>query len=226
MNMSRPVPRLPDPAVPDARGRIRRPMSILHLLQWAFADECASVDFEDPGTLAQGYRGIGTEYLLIQRCIIGCQIDGGGRSDPDPDADLVASALAMLPEGCGGRRMAVWIAEMSRARTVPDTYAGVTPSCQPVAWRENQHGPRAVTESLGITTDVSGRKPKRFDMRVCPVRFVPAPDQIASARRAYLQWWLALLDMRTTFQIHNNLSRWTVTDAMPPKSPWKKRLAE
>ena len=101
--------------VPDRVGRVRREISIQRLLEWAFADECASIDFEDPGTLAHGYGQVGNAYLMAQRGALGCRVDGGGRSWPDHDADIVASALAVLPEGCGGRRMAVAMAEWARA---------------------------------------------------------------------------------------------------------------
>lgn len=214
------------PVKPDANGRARRPISIQNLLEWAFADECASIDFEDAGTLAQGYRNVGTEWVLMQRCLVGCSIDGGGHSDPDPDADLVAAAVACLPEGCGGRRMAVQVAELARARRVPEGYVGVVQGCEPVGWHVNPHGRRAVTEHLGYFDDRSGRKPRRHDVRVCPVVYRPAADQIAMARRNYLQWWSALLELRITFQYQNDMSRWLVSGDMPPRSPWKKALAE
>ncbi len=214
------------PVVSDAQGRVRREISIQRLLEWAFADECASIDFEDEGTLAQGYRNVGTEWVLMQRCLIGCTIDGGGRSAPDHDADLVAAAVACLPEGCGGRRMAVHLAELARARRMPEAYVGVEQRCEPVGWHVNPHGRRAVTEHLGYLDDRSGRKPRRHDVRVCPVVYRPAADQIAAARRNYLLWWSALLDLRITFQIQNDMSRWSVSDVMPPRRPWKKVLAE
>lgn len=210
----------------DVHGRVRQNISIQRLLEWAFADECASIDFEDEGTLAQGYGQVGNAYRMAQRGLLGCKIDGGGRSYPDHDADIVASAVAVLPEGCGGRRMAVQLAELARARSVPEAYVGAVTRCEPVGWRENQHGRRAVTETLGQVADCSGRKVKRHDIRVCPVMFRPAADQIAAARRNYLQWWSALLELRVCLQIHNDMSRWNVTHELPARTPWKKVLAE
>ena len=58
-------------AVRDANGRVRRQISIHSLLEWAFADECASIDFEDEGTLAMGYGAIGNAYLMAQRGALG-----------------------------------------------------------------------------------------------------------------------------------------------------------
>lgn len=210
----------------EAMGRVRKSISILRLLEWAFADECASIDFEDEGTLAQGFGHVGNAYRMAQRGLLGCRIDGGGRSYPDHDADIVASAVAVLPEGCGGRRMAVQIAEGARARAVPETYAGAVMRCEPVGWHVNPHGRRAVTESLGFMTDTSGRKSRQHDIRVCPVVFRPAACQIAAARRNYLLWWAALLELRFCLQTHNDMSRWNVTHEMPSRTPWKKGLVE
>ena len=210
----------------DGQGRVRRQISIQSLLEWAFADECASIDFEDEGTLAMGYGAIGNAYLMAQRGALGCRIDGGGRSLPDPDADLVAAAVAVLPEGCGGRRMAVQIAELARARAMPDAFVGVHPRCEPKDWRINQIGKRAQTESLGIEIDSSGRKPRRHNVLICPVVYRPDGGQVAAARRNYLQWWSALSELRITFEIHTNMSRWAVDDRMPAMTPWKKVLAE
>ena len=212
-------------AVRDATGRVRRQISIQSLLEWAFADECASIDFEDEGTLAMGYGAIGNAYLMAQRGALGCRIDGGGRSLPDPDADLVAAAVAVLPEGCGGRRMAVQLAELARARAMPDAFVGVQPRCEPKGWRINQHGNTALTDSLGIEVDSSGLRPRRHDVRICPVVYRPDGSQVAAARRNYLQWWSALSELRITFEIHTNLSRWVVDDCMPPMTPWEKVVA-
>ena len=208
-----------------AMGRVRREISIQRLLEWAFADECAQVDFEDAGTLAQGYGAVGNAYRMAQRGVLGCRIDGGGASYPDPDADLVASAVATLPQGCGGRRMAVWIAELSRARMVPDAFVGVEPRCEPKGWHVNRFARRAITESLGVEMDTSGLRPRRHDVRICPVVYRPDGSQVAAARRNYLLWWSALSELRMTFQINANLSRWIVADGMPPMTPWKKVLA-
>jgi hypothetical protein len=220
--------------VPDEVGRVRQEISIQRLLEWAFADECASVDFEDEGTLAVGYGHIGNAHRMAQRGALGCRIDGGGRSDPHPDADLVAAAVAVLPEGCGGRSMAVLIAELARHRRVPDLLEGVVldlgdvdpcklsgvVGCWPAAFTQNQHGRKAAEVSLGIDIDVSGRKVKRADVRSCPVRYSVLHPGIARARRNYLQWRLALLELRQTFVCFNNLSRWKLTPMLPPRTPW------
>ena len=223
----------------DAQGRVRQKVSIQRLLEWAFADECAQVDFEDAGTLAAGYGHMGNAGRMADYGALGCRIKGGGRSWPDADADLVASAVACLPEGCGGRRMAVQIAELARTRRTPSLFEGQVVTlrdvpcstvavlgCGPMAMTQNQHGVRAATEVVGREIDASGRKVKRFDVLVCPVVYdVPAPA-IHRARRNYLQWRLALFELRMSFQTHNNMSRWVVTNQMPDPTPWQKVVDE
>lgn len=220
--------------VPDEVGRVRQEISIQRLLEWAFADECASVDFEDEGTLAVGYGHIGNAQRMAQRGALGCRIDGGGRSSPDADADLVAAALAVLPEGCGGRSMAVQIAELARTRRVPSLnegreiklkdvperlWSGVT-GCEPAKLFTNKHGLQAGTSLIDRGVDTSGLRARRYDVRVCPVAYMVKSPDIARARRNYLQWRLALTELRQTFVIYNNLSRWAVTAVMPPMRPW------
>jgi hypothetical protein len=220
---------------PDTSGRVRQEISIQRLLEWAFADEYASVDFEDEGTLAQGYGHIGNAHRMLQRGELGCRIDGGGRSDPHPDADLVAAAVAVLPEGCGGRSMAVQIAELARQRRVPDLVEGVIMRLGDVdpcklsgvvglhaaSVNRNPNYPMADTISLGYEFDTSGLRPKRWDVRVCPVRYSVLHPGIARARRNYLQWYSALMDLRQTFVSYNNLSCWSPTSKMPPMRPWQ-----
>lgn len=211
-------------AMRDTMGRVRKEISIQRLLEWAFADECAQVDFESEGTLAAGYGYIGNAYRMMQRGELGCRIDGGGRSWPDADADIVAGAVAALPEGCGGRGMAVQIAELARARRVPDAMVDAVARCVPLGWRQNQHGPRAATQVIGHGVDCSGRKVKRYEVLVCPVGYTHTAADIARARRNYLQWRLALMELRQTFVIHNNLSRWMLSAAMPSRTPWQKSV--
>lgn len=207
-------------AMRDTMGRVRQEISIQRLLEWAFADECAQVDFESEGTLAAGYGYIGNAYRMMQRGELGCRIDGGGRSWPDADADIVAGAVAALPEGCGGRGMAVQIAELARARRVPDAMVGALARCVPRATRQNMHGTWSQTEVVGRGVDCSGRKVKRYEVLVCPVTYTHTAADIARARRNYLQWRLALMELRQTFVIHNDMSRWVLSDMLPSRAPW------
>ncbi|GGF43793.1 hypothetical protein GCM10011319_02000 [Mameliella alba] len=204
-------------SVRPGRGS-KREVSIWHLLVWAFRDEKVSLDFDELASVSGERPGIGTEWLLMQRKDLGCQIDGGGRSEPHPDADLVASAVAALPEGCGGRRMGIWIAELARADRWP-VPPEVDPVCEPVTWRRCKHGMRARRELLvpGLGGDMG---------YWCPVRFTGDARATAAQRRSWLAWWGALLELQTTFRTRRDLTGFVVDERMPPQQPWRKGLTE
>ena len=72
--------------------------------------------------------GFGLEYVLIQRARLGCKVDGGGRSSQSythQDAEVVAATLAGMPDSLGGKRMAIYVAELARAGMTPDWLPGV-----------------------------------------------------------------------------------------------------
>lgn len=199
--------------------RVRRSVSIVGLLDWAFRIEAAQLVFNEIED-AQSV-GFGMEYVMIERARLGCRVDGGGSSPCHPDADLVADALAQLPEGCGGRRMAVTIAEHARRGTSPDWGRAVVASCEPVEWQRCKHGVYA----RRVFWEGSGRwSPTwlgRNDGYACPVTFSGTAAEVAARRRSYTQWRLALLELRQTFAAYDNLSAWQVTDDMPPRAPWQ-----
>lgn len=213
--------------VRPSRGE-RRDVSIWDALVWAFAVEKACLDFDEIGTVAGVRPGVGMEWILMERQRLGCSVDGGGHSDCHPDADLLASAVASLPEGCGGRRMAAWIADLARAARWPDPRLHPRPTCEPVAWMRNRHGDFARREEwrgTGMWPPSMLRKSSQFsDGYVCPVSYTDTAREIAAARRAWIQWRLALLDLRATFQIRRDLTAWTITDALPPVAPWKRNV--
>lgn len=205
----------------DVHGRVRRPVSVLGLIEWAFQKEFATLDFDD---LGDGWSrpSVGTEYLLMKRQIIGCQIDGGGRSDPHPDADVVASALAALPDAFGGRRVALWVADLARAGTVPSWGQGLSPLCTAAEWRVTKHGRFAKTRRIGVHRYESRGRAREVEIRVCPVVYMHTAPEIARARRTYLQWWQALNEIRQNLVIYDNLTAWDVTQEMPAMRPWQK----
>lgn len=209
------------------RGGLRRRIAILDLLHWAFARECARLELGDDDLDAMGYGYASSTAAIIRHEQLGCRIDGGGSSPCHPDADVVAAAVAALPEGCGGYRMAVWVADLARTGQVPDSMADARVRCEPIDWQCNRHGWRAKSELIGHVT-VAGRGDRfyRSEVRVCPVTYSPTAQQIASARRAYLGWWGALLELRETFRLYGGLTAWEVTEAMPPRTPWKKCLTK
>ncbi|PYG29979.1 hypothetical protein [Pelagimonas varians] len=216
--------------VQPATGTTKKPIAVWDLLQWAFRSECAQLDFDEIGSEAGGRVGIGIEYVLMQQSILGCRPDGGGSSAPHHDADIVASALSALPDHVGGRSMAISIAELARAGQVPDWMPDARPKIVPIEVQTNQHGWRSKTvDSAEFGSEGWPRQPRRNRkgvvvhdvVKCCPVEIRPTPDQIGRAHRGYLAWWGALLDLRQVLHQSAMLSRFTVTDAMPPLQPWK-----
>ena len=211
-------------SIQPARGTApATPVSIRELLEWAFGRELARLDFDEFGTVRGDRRvGVGTEYLLMQRQLLGCQIDGGGRSEPHPDADTVASALAALPESHGGRATALWIAELARAGMAPEWRYEERIICEPVRWQTQMRKGRfwATTERSGEAVYLDRGRLRRCELRVCPVRIRNTAELAARARRDYLRWWGALIELRQTFQVYGGLTSFSVTEEMPPMQPW------
>lgn len=202
-------------------GGARVEIGVWPFLQWAFQRECARLEFGGASESAEA-AGFGLEYVMIQRARLGCRVDGGGTSDPHPDADIAASALAVLPESVGGRGMAITLAECARVGALPDCMIGARPRLVPASWRKCKHGERAKVEPVGVDRWVHrGRLVERVRM-ACPVVWAPSASEIARARRHYLGCWGALLHLRAVLQGSPDLSAFTVSDAMPVMKPWKK----
>ena len=199
----------------------QRTMSIERALNWAFGRECVQMDFDEMGETAHGNRrGMDGIAVMIERGQVGCSIDGGGRSAPAWDAEIIASAVASLPVGFGGRSMAAQIASLSRAGVRPDWMPDASPRCVPVGWRTTKHGHFAQTEVVGeVVTVHRGRKIRR-EIVACPVRYTPTAQQIASARRHYLDWWGALLWIGAELRTLHILDQIEITQDMPPMTPW------
>jgi hypothetical protein len=204
------------------RGASAREISILGLIEWAFQRECASLDLDELASTAGERPSVSPLWMLMQRHNLGCTVDGGGKSDPHPDADIVASALAALPDARGGRRMGIWIAELARAGLHPDWMKGAVTRCVPVEVQQHKHGTFAKSEACGSVKVTSRGRVREVELRWCPVTYTPTADRIAAARRAYLSWWDALHDLRFQFQTYGGLTSWRVTDDMPPRKPWVK----
>ena len=96
--------------------------------------------------------GFGLEYVLLQRAALGCKVDGGQHkmgSYTHPDAEVIAAAVAGMPDSLGGIRMAISVAEMARAGITPNWMPGAVPRCVPVDMKRNRHGDRAVSVVVG-----------------------------------------------------------------------------
>jgi len=187
---------------------------------WAFQRELASLDFDELASEV-GARSFGMEYVMMRQAALGCRVDGGGRSDPHSDADVIASALGVLSEGVGGRGAALLIAETARVGTPPDFVPDPRPRCEPVEWKASKHGRFAAREFW----TGPGRWPATWLGRdhgyACAVFFADVPAQVAARRRAYLGWWGALSELRDRLRIGQPLSCFEVTLDMPPLQPWK-----
>ncbi|WP_149866425.1 hypothetical protein [Tropicimonas marinistellae] len=214
---------------PVRPGRQREPIAVQELLEWAFAVECASLDFDE---FAPG-RCVGIEAVLMEQARLGAKIDGGGWSPRATDAEIVAAVVCGMPVQRGGRRMAVMIAELARARQVPDWMPGAVPRLAPAEWkRASRHGgPMARTDVAGHwdeekwlrnpknpTTRI--RRVKRHEIRFCPCRWTPSNERISAARRFYLDWWGALLHLQDALR-SVGLDGFKVTSVMPPMTPWR-----
>ncbi|WP_138423706.1 hypothetical protein [Maritimibacter alexandrii] len=208
------------------RGEVARPVrgkvidvGIWALVQWAFRLEGASLDFDETGPHVR----VGNEWVLLEQARLGCRPDGGGSSASHPDADLVASAVTVLPEVYGGRRMALYMAELARTGSMPDWRPDACPRCEPVGWRRHKTGFYAEREFWRGTGQWPATWiPDKYGF-ACPIRFYDTAAEIGRARRSYLQWWSALNEVRHCLSVDSPLSAFRVTAEMPPVRPWGKK---
>jgi hypothetical protein len=204
-------------AMPPPRAVVQgKPsLTVLAALEWAFARECAQLDFDDAGGWVVGADCV---WRLMQRHALGCAVDGGGRSRSHHDADVIATVVAALPIAHGGRSMAVRVAELARAGRVPDPMAGARPACVPVSWRGgNQYGRDAATECVAVDSyQKPGQRRVMFARVACPVTYTPTAAQIASAQREWLRWRGAVRWIMGELRIPGVLDSLTVTDDLPP----------
>jgi hypothetical protein len=208
-------------------ARVKRALGVQAILEWAFRvvkDQLELPQRRD--TDSEGY-GFGMEYVLIQRGLLGCKVDGGGGSSQSythEDAEIVAATLAGMPNGLGGKRMAIHVAELARAGMTPDWLPGVVPRCVPVAIKRNQNGERSTTVVVGVERVLHRRRRRWRSVEVlaCPVIWRPHPEQIASAQPGNEDWWLALDWVRDGLLAGGMLRDVEVTAAMPKVRPWKR----
>lgn len=202
----------------------REIISVRSLLEWAFAVECATLDYDEVGAaLDMGLPASGAEYRIAEQLKLGFKPGEGvrpdisfGYSSPHDDAELVATILRNSVQF----DLAVRVAELARACVVPKWDLGQQ-VLQPRSWgRRNQRGVYGKTEVVRtIEYVVRGRKRKRDDHWV-PCVWVPSASQIAAARRGYLDWRGALLSVAAGLR-GVDLDRFVVSDVMPPMTPWK-----
>ena len=208
------------------RGRPKRVMSVQQALEWAFRVEHAQLELPVPPDPERGQGfGFGLEYILMQRAALGCKIDGGQYkmgSYTHEDAEVIAATVAGMPDGLGGKRMAIRVAELARAGLTPDWMPGAVSRCVPVEVKRNQHGERSTTIVVGLERVLTRGKWRTVEVLACPVTFSPHPHQIDAARRAYNDWYIALGWAREGLQVGGLLREIEVTEAMPRERPWER----
>ena len=203
--------------------KIKRALAVQTALEWAFRIERAQLELPPQKDGAEEGFGFGLEYVLLQRAMLGCKVDGGQHkmgSYTHPDAEVIAATVAGMPESLGGIRMAISVAELARAGLTPDWMPGVVPRCVPLEIKANQHGERATTIVVGTERVKTRGKWRTVEVLACPVTWRPHPEQIASARRGYEEWWQALGWVRDGLLNGGMLQEVEVTAAMPKIRPW------
>ena len=203
--------------------RVKRALGVQAILEWAFRVEKAQLELPQRQDIDGEGFGFGMEYVLIQRAILGCKVDGGGRSSQSythQDAEIVAATLAGMPDSLGGIRMAIQVAELARAGMTPDWLPGVVPRCVPLEIKNNQHGERAKTIVTGTERVKTRGKWRTVEVLACPITWRPHPEQIASARRGYEDWCEALDWVRDGLMAGGMLREVEVTGGMPKVQPW------
>ena len=204
-------------------AQVKRALGVQAALEWAFRIERAQLELALPPNITEEGFGFGLEYVLLQRAVLGCKIDGGQHKIggyTHEDAEVIAATVAGIPDSLGGIRMAIRIAELARAGLTPDWMPGVVPRCVPVEVRCNQHGERAITIVVGTERIQTRGKWRTMEVLACPVTFSPHPHQIEAARRAYHDWWRALGWVGEGLIAGGMLRDLKVTAAMPKAKPW------
>ena len=209
-----------------ARGtRTKRALGVQAALEWAFRVEQAQLQLPVRQGIDEEGFGFGMEYVLIERAMLGCKVDGGQHkmgSYTHADAEVIAASVAGMPDSLGGIRMAISVAELAHAGITSDWMPGVVPRCMPMELKQNQHGERANTIVVGIERVKTRGKWRTVEILVCPMTWRLHPEQIAFARRGYEDWWQALDWVRDGLVASGMLREGEVTAAMPKVRPWKR----
>ena len=203
--------------------KVKRALGVQAALEWAFRIEKAQLELPPPKDVVEEGFGFGLEYVLMQRAALGCKVDGGQHkmgSYTHTDAEVIAATVAGMPDNLGGIRMATSVAELARAGITPNWMPGAVPRCVPVDLKRNRHGDRAVSDFVGTERVLITGKWRIIEVRACPVTRQPHPEQIASARRGYEDWWQALAWVRNGLVAGRMLREMEVPAVMPKVRPW------
>jgi len=202
--------------------RMKRALGVQAALEWAFWVEQAQLELPPPKDVIEEGYGSGMELCPDAAWCAGLQGDGGQYkmgSYTHADAEVIAATVAGMPHSLGGIRMAISVAEMARTGITPNWMPGAVPRCVPVDIKRNRHGDHAVSIVVGTEKVMVSGKWRIIEVRACPVNWRPHPEQIASARRGYEDWWQALDWVRDGLVV-GMLREVKVTVAMPKVRPW------
>ncbi|TQS72746.1 hypothetical protein ERN12_02855 [Rhodobacteraceae bacterium] len=218
-------------------GDVRRPavavqtgprrMSVRTALEWAFGPENAGLDFDHSGAREFERVGISPEWRMMQQAKLGCRVDGGGggASHVHPDAALIAAAVEALElNPVFGRAMAVLVATCARSGTTPDWRGDPVRRVVPQGWDFDDDMRMVAHEVAGDEwsyRDVKYRRTRSGRGRYCPISYCGGARTVSRARRGYLDWYGALLELSAQLRIPGYLSSIVVTSALPVLSPWK-----
>ena len=104
--------------------KAKRALGVQAALEWAFRVEKAQLELPLPPDVTEEGFGFGLEYVLLQRAVLGCKIDGGQHKIGDythEDAEVIAATVAGIPDILGDKScMAIRVAELARAGLTPD----------------------------------------------------------------------------------------------------------
>ncbi|WP_052714742.1 hypothetical protein [Paracoccus sp. S4493] len=205
-------------------SRTTRAMSITDALAWAFFTEKAVLDFDQYCAREFDGPGVDTLWIMAERHKVGVTVDGGGTSDPHRDAQVIAAVVEALPDHVGGRRMAMQIAELARARSAPDWGQRDRISITPCGWDwSDEDGCFVAGVSRNGSTWVwRDRHRNRHERKgdVCAISYTGTASMVAAKRRNYLAWCGALLDLWAVLSRPGMLDTIEITGPLPALAPW------
>ena len=198
-------------------------LSIEQALQWAFVNECAGIDFDQFGAREFNRIGIDPLWRAAQMKILGTMVQGGGSNPPAHDAQIIASIVETLPDDFGGRRMALQIVELARARKAPSWGQGVRMACVPAdGFEMDDRGlflmgrVREDGSAWHWTDERYRRRQKRGEF--CAVTYTGTAASVSAARANYQAWVAALAYLYDRLV---DCLAIEITDEWPDFSPWE-----
>ena len=123
-------------------SKVKRALGVQAALEWAFRVEQAQLELPPPKDVTEEGFGFGLEYVLLQRVAPRCKVDGGRHKMggyTHADAEVIAATVAGLSDRLGGKRIAIYVAELARAGMTP---VGCPASCRAACRSRPRQPPR------------------------------------------------------------------------------------